>query len=306
MQGETRYTPLRRAVSGIPWMCEASVLQRIMSTDLRPYMGLIPGQTPAQPPAYPDSSKRGPGYDLNNGVAIIPVHGVLYRHSSFADDYFAFIFGGISVDALSDAFRGALSNPDAKSILFSFDSGGGEAAGIGELAATIRAGASVKPVAAYVENYCCSAAYYLASACGEITSAPNAAVGSIGVVIPLVDDSGYQEMTGVVDNAVFSDQSPDKWPDATTDQGKALYQSLVNASAAVFISDVATYRGTTPEAVMADFGKGWVKIASEAKKVGMIDKIGDLASVIKKLSGQNRLRLAAHSPTARLRLVKSA
>lgn len=287
-----------RIRDGSPWLIERSAYDAMSRAAREPRAGLVPGQSPAQPPPYPDRETRGPGYDLINGVAVIPVYGVIYAHSAFLDDLMAWAFGGVSIDALADALRCAVADPAARSILFSFDSPGGKVARTGEMAGLIRAAGSVKPVAAYCEFLCCSGAYYLACACGEITAAPSALIGSIGVVLPLVDDSKFQETIGILDTPIVSSQSPDKWPDVATPEGRALYQRMADDMAGVFVADVARYRGVPASTVLSDFGKGGVMIASDAKRAGMIDKVGTFDDTLSKLSGPNRARLAVKRSAA--------
>jgi len=245
-----------------------------------------------------DSDDGSGGYQVKDGVAIISVYGPIYRHSSPINDFMSYLFGGISVDAISRYLRSAVADPDVRSILFRFDSPGGEAAGIAELAGKIRAASAVKPIAAYAESSCCSAAYYLAAACLEITAAPMSLVGSVGTVIPLVDDSKFQEMIGVIDAPIVSEQSPRKWPDITTEEGRNEYQLIANALSAVFIADVARYRGVDVPTVLANYGQGACLVGDSARKAGMVDKIGTLDDVLRKLSGPNRARLAQSTQSA--------
>lgn len=288
--------------AGSLWAIRRDALDALKASYRDARAGLVPGQSPTQPPDWPDRDASGPGYDLIDGVAVIPVYGVIYRHSTFLDDLMAWAFGGVSVDRLADALRAAVNDGAAKSILLTVDSPGGQVAGVGELAGLIRQAAAVKPLATYCESCCCSAAYHLACAAGEITAAPAAIVGSIGVIVCLTDDTGFQEMTGIKDVSVVSTQSPAKWPDVTTPEGLAVYQKLADEVADVFIADVAAYRGVPVATVLSDFGRGGVFLAADAKKVAMIDKVGTFADALSKLSGPGRARLAVKRPAAKLSL----
>lgn len=267
-------------------------LQANSARDLSQFAGLVPGQTAGTPKRFLDPRTAGPGYDLIDGVAVIPVYGEIYRHATYINDMMAYYWGMTSIDLVSDALRAAVADPKAVSILLTFDSPGGDVAGVGELAAMIRAAGDVKPVAAYCEYLCCSAAYWLASAAGEITAAPTAIIGSVGVRAELIDDTDYWEQAGVHFTDVVADQSPDKVPDHTTDEGLALYQQLMTATCRVFIADVAANRGVSVETVLSDFGKGWVMLADAAVKAKMVDKVGTLDSTLRKMAGPNRARLA--------------
>lgn len=283
---------------GTLWLIHKPAFDAYRLAAHRMFSGLVPGQSPAQPPAYPDRDNVGPGYDLINGVAAIPVYGPIYRHATFLDDLMAWAFGGVSVDKIADGLRNALADPAARSILFLFDSPGGMVSGTGELAGLIRRAGQVKPVAAYCESVCCSAAYHLACATSEIIAADSAIIGSIGTVIAWLDDTEYMAKLGLKQEVVVSAQSPDKWADPTTDHGRSLLQKLADDTAALFVADVAKDRGVTSAVVLSDFGKGGVMLAAEAKRAGMIDKVGTLDDVIAKLGGPNRARLAVKRSAA--------
>lgn len=276
--------------AGEPWMIREDALRAMLRT---PLAGLVPNQPSNPRPAYPDRDTNDPGYYALDGVGVIPIHGPIHRHSVYFDDLMAWAFGGISVDRIADAVRAADADPEVRSLLLSIDSPGGQASGIGELAGIIRS--TTKPIAAYAEFLCASAAYYLASATGEILAAPGALIGSIGVVIPLVDTTGFQEAIGIKDIPIVSSQSPKKWPDETTEEGRSEYQRIADDLANIFVRDVAKYRGVEAETVLSDFGQGAVFIASEAKKAGMIDRVGSFADAHRKMSGPNRNRLAKRS-----------
>lgn len=284
-----------------PWAIREDALREMARiTRAAPSAGLIPGQSQPQPPDYPDRSKAGPGYDVVNGVAVLPIRGPIYRHAGFVDDYLAFLFGGISIDRIADALRAALADDSARSILLSFDTPGGQVTGLDHLAAMIREAGSVKPLAAFAEGMCCSAGYYLASATGEVTASPTALVGSIGTIAVFLDDSGMLEQMGLKEIPIVSSQSPKKLMDPATPEGFAEWQGVVDACAAVFVADVAKYRGVTVEAVLDGFGQGSVFVGAAARKAGLVDRIGTVDDAIRKLSGRNRARLAVASPAARV------
>jgi len=103
---------------------------------------------------------KGLGRSLSGGsVAVIPVYGVIMNRSAWC---------GTSVSDVRQMLRQALGDPTIGSILFDFDSPGGSVDGVPELAAEILASRGQKPMGAAVNTECCSAAYWLASACDEL------------------------------------------------------------------------------------------------------------------------------------------
>ena len=97
---------------------------------------------------------------IQNGVAIIPVSGVITGRM----DFLTYILGGTALDILAKDFRTALENNDVRAIVLDFDSPGGIAVGPAEMADMIFNARGNKPIISYVGRNCCSAAYWLASA----------------------------------------------------------------------------------------------------------------------------------------------
>jgi ClpP class serine protease len=155
---------------------------------------------------------------------------------------------------------------------------------VAEVAAMIRAGTARKPIVAYVRDLGASAAYWLASAADEVAVASTALVGSIGV-IGTVADPTKQSSRSI---EFVSSQSPHKRPDPTTQAGGARIQARVDDLAAIFIADVARYRGVTPETVAADFGQGDVLIGQAAVDAGLADRVGSFEDEVRRLQQRAR------------------
>lgn len=215
------------------------------------------------------------GVTIRDGVAVIPIVGPIFRYA----DFFVEMCGGATVEAMAKDLRTALESPSVRAVLLDVDSPGGEANGISELAAMIRAGTAVKPIVAYVGGDGCSAAYWLASASCEVVIDRTAMVGSIGVVM------GYPRKRDDPRSVEFvSSVSPDKRPDVDTDGGRVVIQRVVDDMAAVFVASVAEHRGVSVETVLADFGRGGVLVGEKAVAAGMADRLGSFESVLAELA----------------------
>ena len=200
---------------------------------------------------------------VQNGVARILIDGPIYRYA----DLFTQVSGGVTTEALAKEFQAALDDPAVTSILFVLDSPGGEATGINELADTIYAARRKKPIAAYIEGYGASAAYWIASAAGEIALDDSALVGSIGTVISVPDPA--KRLTRSIE--FVSRQSPKKRPDPTTEAGRAAIQQIADDLTEVFITKVARNRKLDPSAVIAV--EGGLLIGQQAVDAGLADRI---------------------------------
>jgi signal peptide peptidase SppA len=213
---------------------------------------------------------------VRNGVATIPVTGPLVRHADIFDE----ISGATSYDALRKDLQVALDDPNVRSIVLRINSPGGEVTGCQELCDAIFAARAQKRIVAYVDGMACSAAYWIASACDEIVTAPTGELGSIGVMLAWIDDRGALEAHGYKEIRFVSSQSPKKNPDPEGKVGKAEYQKLVDDLAAVFVASVARNRGVSVDEVLEKFGQGGLFVGEHAVAAGLADRLGNEEAVL--------------------------
>lgn len=137
--------------------------------------------------------KRGGGYSVIGGVAVIPVTGSLVRRGAYLGES----SGVTSYEGLSAQIRTAGSDPEVTALALEIDSFGGEAAGMFELAADIRAVRAQKPVHAFLADNALSAGYGIASAADRIVIPEFGSAGSIGVMCMHADVSRQLDQSGV-------------------------------------------------------------------------------------------------------------
>lgn len=224
------------------------------------------------------------------GVAIIPITGPIFRYANL----FSEISGGTSVQVLAKDFRAALDSPDVRAILLNIDSPGGDANGINEFAAMVYAARGKKPITAYIGGMGCSAAYWIASAAGEIVCDATALVGSIGVIASMPAGDDPSEVIFI------SSQSPRKRESPTTEEGRASIQATIDAMADVFVGRVAEYRGVSTDTVLSSFGQGGIFVGEHAVTAGLTDRLGSFEATLAGMSGGRGEQAiqAAHTPTS--------
>lgn len=240
----------------------------------------VDGQDDAQAVSKgPMNRAEGRGKDLRRrqSVAVIPVYGTISRRASM----FSSLSAVTSVDSIAEDFNAALEDKTFSSILFDFDSPGGTAKGISELAAMIYAARGKKPMCSYVNGDCASAAYWLAAATDRIVAGETSILGSIGVftLAPGSKPGNYK----LIRNA----RSPKKGLSLDSAEGQAEAQKIIDAMGDIFIRDVAMMRGVDEATVEEEFGQGSVLIGAEAVRVGMADSIGSFESVVETLAAGN-------------------
>jgi signal peptide peptidase SppA len=210
-------------------------------------------------------------------VGVLVIDGPLFRHANLFTEY----SGGTTYDALHRGLDAAVAHRQVAKILLLMRSPGGEAAGVNELAKHIRdVDENHKPVYAFADNMCASAAYWLASQARHITAEETAEIGSIGVRCGIVDYSAADEMMGIREIEVISSQSPAKRSNPVTDDVVGRLQVRIDDLADIFIAAVAEGRGVDVDKVLEDFGQGGVMIASKALAAGLIDEIGNFTGTL--------------------------
>lgn len=213
---------------------------------------------------------------VRDGVAIIPVHGPLFRYANL----FTYLSGATSMELLALEFSKALEDPAVTSIVLDVDSPGGMVNGTQELAQLIHDSRGRKPIIAFVSGMGASAAYWIASAADTVMAGKTAELGSVGAVIQVVDYTEAEAMEGVRTFEFVSSVSPKKRLPPDTDAGAAELQQIVDDLGEVFVATVAEHRGTTREAVLANYGQGGLFVGQRAVDQGLADGISTLDAVV--------------------------
>lgn len=236
-----------------------------------------------------DSLGNAPTARVRNGVAVVPVTGPIFRYANLLTNH----SGATALSDFAANMAAAMADSRVRAIVMEIDSPGGEVTGLAEAAQLIGAASRVKPVAAFVDGSAMSAAYWLASAAGEIVIASTGAVGSLGAVVAMQDTRNAQEKSGVRRYQFVSSQSPNKLFDPTTDAGAARLQAFADRLASEFLADAAANRGMSVENLLAASDGGGVLVGSDAVAAGMADSVGGFEGTLARLAdGGGRLRSA--------------
>jgi signal peptide peptidase SppA len=129
-----------------------------------------------------------------DGVATINITGPLLPTT---DEFDRVMLGATSLDEVRSTVESAAADPAVTSIVLNIDSPGGTVRGTPEAADAIYEASKVKPVRAHTSGTMASAAYWLGSQATSVSMTRSASVGSIGVMVPHIDQSKRAEMLGV-------------------------------------------------------------------------------------------------------------
>ncbi|MCJ7854017.1 S49 family peptidase [Pseudomonas monteilii] len=230
------------------------------------------------------ATKRGERLDetrrvtMRGSVAVVPITGPIFRYANL----FTEISGATSTQILATDIQRALDDPKVKSIVLNIDSPGGVASGINELAEMIYAGRDRKRIVAYIGGIGASAAYWIASAAGEIVIDEASLAGSIGVVVEAVVED--EKKTGRTRYQIVSRNAPNKRPDLGTEEGRAKMGETIDAMAEVFVGKVARNLGVAAEKVPDMGDNGGIRVGADAVKHGLAHRVGSLESLITELA----------------------
>ena len=189
------------------------------------------------------------------------------------DDFNA-CMGFTSYEKLYSQFEKQVSMGIEKLVL-NVDSGGGSAFSCFEMASQVKdlAVANNIPIYAYVDGLSASAAYAWSSIADEIVARPDSEIGSVGVVVQLVNNSKMLENKGITRKFVTYGENKVPFDDSGEFTNKFIQsiQEKVNKTGLQFTSFIAKNRNMQVEDVIATQAK--VFDTEDALKVGFIDKI---------------------------------
>lgn len=217
----------------------------------------------------PERDRRTFAFDAETGIATIPISGELVFKSGDLDP----VSGMTGYDGIKIKLLDAIAAAEVRGILFDIDSPGGEAAGVVDLAEMIFAASRIKPIWAIANELAASAAYFLASAAGNVFLPRTGEVGSIGVVLLHTDISEQLANQGVEVTLIFAgDRKVDGNPfEPLPARVRRELQAGVNEIYELFVNSVARFRGLTPQAVRAT--EAGVFMGGAAVAVGLADAV---------------------------------
>lgn len=214
-----------------------------------------------------------------NGKQIIPIQGTLMKKAYTTQS----VSGGTrTLENIQADLRSAYNNPEIESIILDIESPGGSAAGVSETAHLIREISKKKDVVALGGGYLTSGAYWLAAAASEIYVSNTTMVGSIGVIQAHVSMADKLKREGLKVTLIKAGQYKGAGHPAfdLSEEDLKNMQARVDSLYAVFMQDVATYRGVSIEKVSKEWADARVFTGQEAVDNGMVDGIASLDEVL--------------------------
>ena len=199
-----------------------------------------------------------------DGIGHVYMSGVLGRRLSNIEK----TCGACDYDDIASELRQVAASADA--VMLHVDSPGGMASGNQEAAMAFAA--LTVPTMVYVDGMAASAAYMISAGADLIVASPSATVGSIGVLIPWVDESERWQAFGIDYRPIISAGADLKGagygPSLTEAQIEHLQQDVDDLGEA-FRGHVSASRNVDDEVFRAGSYRG-----ERALSLGLVDAIG--------------------------------
>ncbi len=217
-------------------------------------------------------------YDYENQIAIVYGSGTILQQEEkqiFQSEK------NINANQFVSNLKKAVNDKKVKAIIIRIDSPGGSVLASEIIWQAIVAAKKVKPVYASMSDVAASGGYYMAMACDTIIASPTTITGSIGVISAIPSLSGALKQLGISVDTVSTNRNSQffnvYYPFPEKDKQKFYQLSKVIYDR--FVSKVAQSRKMTFDEVRA-IAKGRVWTGADAKRIGLVDTLGDLRSSI--------------------------
>ena len=217
-----------------------------------------------------------------DGVRVLSVRGTITPKATFLSRF----SGGASCEIISAQLQKALKDDKVRAIIMRMDSPGGSVHGVAELAAEIYAGRQIKPIYGWVDNgLCCSAMYWIGSACTKLYASEGSESGSIGVIAIHREFTKAAKSMGVKYHVLRSVQNKaiGQAVEVLDEAKRGVLMERIQSWHTAFIGAVALHRNIAAAAVDERFGHGKTYRADQAVDLGLIDGIKTFSQVFDSL-----------------------
>ena len=209
-------------------------------------------------------------------IAVLPVSGEISEETSQG-----LLSGGSGATpgTLQSQLDQAAGDSSVKAVILEVNSPGGSVVASDEMHDAILdfKRQTGKPVVVSMQDLAASGGYYISTAADDIVANKSTFTGSIGVILSLLNYSKAAEKYGIKQNAITSGKFKEigsPWKKLSP-QEKDILQGLVDDSYSQFVGVVAKGRNL-PEDKVRKIADGRVYSGQQAKKLGLVDKLGNL------------------------------
>ena len=219
------------------------------------------------------------GYSAER-IAIFSITGMMmkYAHFNFSMEDLEWIVPGI--DDIASLLEYVMQSEDIDGAILVFNTPGGTTQSLIHIEEVLKK--RTKPVVAIVDGMCASAGMYAASLCDRIIALNKMCnVGSIGVMVQLVDYGPFYKKQGIKIIEIYPPESADKnksYRDAIDGKTQTMIDEVLTPLAVNFQNIVKEHRPVDEsiEGVLS----GKMFYAEDAIKAGLVDEIGNFDTAV--------------------------
>jgi protease-4 len=196
----------------------------------------------------------------------------------------------IGEGSMRRSLQEARKNKDVKAIVLRVNSPGGSALTSDLIWREIELTKKVKPVVVSMGNYAASGGYYISCNANTIFAEKNTITGSIGVFGMLPNFSQLSTKIGINTEQVTTNDNANYSPFVPIDEKfKAVTLQGIERVYKTFVAHVAEGRKMT-FAQVDSIAQGRVWTGTEAMRIGLVDKIGNLNDAIKEAASLAKIK----------------
>jgi len=276
------YPAILAALADSVWAIEASKLTAILGVLNGRLLGHVEADRATLEALAQETRERSQAKRFRT-VAVLPLVGVIMHRGGMMEES----SGLVSTETWGKAFDQLVADDEVGAIVLDIDSPGGTVDGVPEVAEKVFQARGTKPIVAVANTWMTSAAYFVASAADEIVATPSGVVGSIGVIVLHLDQSGLNADLGLAYTYItYGRYKAEGHPDAPLeDEARARLQEYVDTYGEQFTKAVARNRGVTPATVRQTYGEGRFYQAADALDRKMVDRVATLEETVARLQG---------------------
>lgn len=218
---------------------------------------------------------------VEDGIAIIPVEGVMARNVSKVEQS----CGVCDTGEVAATLASHTANPDVKGIFLDVDSPGGSVQGISELGTQVADARKRKPVFAYTDGLMASAAYWVSAGASAVYASESATVGSVGVYLPVVDQSALFKAKGIEVDVIKAGKFKGAGLPGTSlsEEQRQDLQDGVDYIYKNFVRHIRSSRNTRDRRIQSEVLQGQTFIGSQGKDAGLVDSISSRSKAMNDL-----------------------
>lgn len=223
--------------------------------------------------------------EKQGSVGIVTIDGALTRDESFYNLW----FGDVAYSTIATAVNQLLSDTAVQSIVLSWASPGGDAAGIEDLGTFLKEAGKIKPIHSWVGQAALSAAYWAAASCKSVRASELGETGSVGAIMQFTSVARRLQEQGVDVHIERAGKYKAllQPSEALTEAGRAYMRDKVEYLHEFFIKHIEQARPSLRDVSRSKWAEGQTFYAREAIEMGLVDGPAlSLSAFVGKLQAQ--------------------